>query len=139
MGLLGLALHKGMWSGHPNSATGRIPDEPTRRIEYARIRWHSRHGDPVRRVQHTGCRVDRDADSPADSPADGLAHTESVPDSVECLQGGTEVGERGPADHWTRGELHRYRDCHFEPDVREVRRRHQRMPVDDKDQHWPHP
>src|SRR5256885_11957033 len=57
---------------HPNGATGRIPVEPTRRIEYARLRWHSRHGDPDRRLRRNSCRVDPDTDRLAvtDSGAD---------------------------------------------------------------------
>src|SRR6266550_7711529 len=77
---------------HPNGATSRIKGEPTRRIEYARIRWHSRHSDPDRRLRRNGCRFDPDTER----LADGLADTNPGADGGERLQGGTQVLERGP-------------------------------------------
>src|SRR2546423_291797 len=72
-------------SRRPLSSSERL-DQPytgwtTRRIEYARIRWPRRRGDPDRRLRWNGSGLDPDTDGLADPGTDG----------GERLQGGAEV------------------------------------------------
>src|SRR5207237_3174224 len=71
---------------------------PTRRIEYARIRWHRGRGDFDRSLRRTGSRRDPEPDGPANCESDA----EPVADGAKRVQGGPEGVECEPADHWTR-------------------------------------
>ncbi|MDQ2913850.1 MAG: CHRD domain-containing protein [Chloroflexota bacterium] len=64
---------------------------PQGRIEHACIRWHSRHGDPDRRLRRNGSRVDPDTN--------GFADCNPGTDRGERVQGGPEVVERGGPEH----------------------------------------